>query len=229
MPLEAKDYLGPAITALTALCAVMLTWKLNSGAAEQTRRRNAHADFLRTQLRELYGELAFRVTENELLVKHSAAIGEAADKAYSGEAAPNSNWSEEAWARRSKDIDSSIQVPNDYGKQMLENNAAIVALLRCNYHLLDPEDQVVCNDFMLDQRRLATETDASGKQRMGLDVVLKLPSTFYVRSEFTQSFKRAFEGKRVQLKAVTEESHSQRAWWDVRKGPRISAGPGQRQ
>jgi hypothetical protein len=202
------DWLKDALVAFLsdAICFAIMAvlgkaWvdhRLTNALAQRTRR----AEYLRAQLSNLYGPLAFFIEASDGCLKSQKAIvdkGPAYAKRFTS---PGSD-------RAMADIDLIIQTANRYIKERLElNNANCIELLRAQWGWLDHDDVNDAARFVGDMDRLAVEFP-DGRRILplpfyvdgALDETLAPPS--FIRPEFIERIRGKLTEKQRELSGLT--------------------------
>ena len=180
---------------LTSGAAVaIVTWFLNSREA----RRRLRAEYLRTQLEWMYGPLSCQLSVNAMILNHSNNLSARGLKAYGPDS--GHNWQNEYVVERlSAEGSELIEVNNEYAAQSIAGNAAIVTLIKTKYHLLDTDDQPLCNAFILNDARLNTERDETKKLRISLEVYDDRDPIMYLNPVFVDAIQGSFARKQAEL------------------------------
>lgn len=146
--------IGPVVTFIS----LWINSRNASKLAEQARR----ADYLRSQIKELYGPLVFFAELNEQLwdrhEKIMAAYGEYFDGTRTGD----------PYSRQMTEV---INKQNLYGQQIVRNSQSVLPVLRDHWGLLDPADAELVGQYILDTTILDLESDREGPT---------MPAEFYL-------------------------------------------------
>ena len=173
---EWQKYLGAGFigSALTTL----LSW-LVAGHAAKRAARLAH---LREQLAELYGPLAFLTQANHWIMWRHGVLQRDGSLALGANSDQVRNQAE-AVAQEAADVDILMAMQADYITRIKHNNKEIVDLIRAKYHLLDLDDQDICNQFSLYDSRLDVESGKLANRPAAfrpIDPVVVADSQFYI-------------------------------------------------
>lgn len=167
------------------LVAAMLNW-VKEIRSEETKRRNER---VRAQLEYLYGPLYFFSSQNDTLFDLVRKIHEAYQKEYSSK-----SWSpsEHTQANLMKDTDATIQIANSYVATATSNSKSMVDILKSNYAHIDPDDEEIFRQFILDQARLQQETSAEGPMRTPLRIYREIGEISFMRPEYSERVRKKF-------------------------------------
>jgi hypothetical protein len=160
---------------------------------EHKRRR---IESIRSELQELYGPLQFFTSSNSQLFKLADKLSEAYTKEYVGK-----RWSDSARERVNKDTQQTLDLGNQYMRQVVENNGHILEILTRNYALIDPDDAEVFAWFIVEYTRYKTEYGESGL-KTPLVIYEHLGSVSYMRPEFIAAVDRRFKAKKAELEKL---------------------------
>ena len=148
---------------------------------------------MRVQIEKLYRPLYFLSSQNETLFELVGRIRRAYGAEYSSK-----NWSpsEHTQANVKKDTEMTIQIANSYVAIARENSTAMVDILKSNYEHIDPEDEEVFRQFVLDQTRLKQEFPAEGPIKIPFRVYKHVGEISYMRPDFSDRVPRQIPSRR---------------------------------
>ena len=182
----------------------VVTWFLNSREA----RRRLRADYLRGQLEWLYGPLAFFTTANGKLLDQWRKVRQRGEQAL-GADAPIAWTDPDALKKHDKDLATLFKIEEAYILRVNENSDEIVKLLSSKYHLLDEEDQDICQHFVLHQSRLTLESVEDKRfmaQGSAWDPITIGDDRFY------DPIKASYAKKKVELRTLTTGKARWKFW-----------------
>ncbi len=164
--------------------------------AEKLARR---LEILNNQIRNLYGPLYFFTSQNEKCFALNDSILKAYDKEY-----VQQQWSKDDMTRENlkKETTLTLDIANAYVDLATANNDRILEILRDNYSLIDPDDQDVFQQFVIDYNRLKTERDETGKIKMPLEIYMHLGSISFMRPAFIERVKTKFNTKKQDIEKL---------------------------
>jgi hypothetical protein len=164
--------------------------------AEKLARR---LDILNNQIRNLYGPLYFFTSQNEKCFVLNDSILKAYDKEY-----VQQEWSKDEITRENlkKETALTLDIANAYVGLVQTNNERIIEILRDNYSLIDPEDEDIFQQFVVDYSRLKTESDESGKIRMPLEIYMHVGNISFMRPAFIERVKNKFNAKKQKIEEM---------------------------
>jgi len=149
---------------------------------------------VREQLENFYGPVVFLIRTNEAILQHHHKLSQYADENL-GETA-RINWQDEEQVKRnSAAIDLMIVFQNKFGDKIKNHNMQIVGLIRGNYHLIDAEDHMVCQNLVLNVVRLEIENDQTGRLRE----FQQQNAILIVATDFVEAILASYNGKQVEL------------------------------
>ena len=156
-----------------------------------------HSDYTHEQLSKLYGPLFFLTTQNQELLNLSNKILGAYDKHFSG-----NKWSDDPETRESlKDESlSTIELSNEYVRQVVTNNEKIVDLLQNSFAYIDEDDIEIIQNFIVDTIRMNKEVREEWLKKIPFEVYQSLGNISYSRPEFLNRIQEKFLEKQAILK-----------------------------
>ena len=165
---------------------------LKSSLADALAQRTRRAEYVRAQMENLYGPLAFLVESSARCIAVNNAIMKTYDKVF---------------ARRSdsdvarKEADDTIDRANEYMALVVDNNQEAVKILRSGWVYLDDDDIADAGQYLTDVHRHSVEFRTAGK---------KLPIEYYIDDHIpgapgTVSFIRPAFIARVRAKLVQKQ------------------------
>lgn len=169
-----------------------------AGRSESKARR---IDFIRSQLQELYGPLQFFASCNAKLLDLTKALNDAYIQEYE----------ETQWSRREATQDrlrqaasQTLDIINQYMKQVQENNEHILTILESHYSLSEPPDIEHFDQFIVDNRRLKTEVEECGRVELKtpLEIYQHLDKIALTRAEFIEAVDMRFNEKKAELQKL---------------------------
>lgn len=164
--------------------------------AEKLQRR---LEILNNQIRNLYGPLYFFTSQNEKCFALNDSILKAYDKEY-----VEQQWSQDdiTSANLKKNTTLTLDVANAYVHLATANNDRIFEILSEHYSLIDPDDQDVFQQFVMDYNRLKTERDDTGTIKMPFEIYKHLGSISFMRPTFIERVKTKFNAKKQQIEEI---------------------------
>lgn len=171
------------------LVAAILSW-VKDVRSEKSTRRNER---VRAQLENLYGPLYFFSSQNDTLFDLVRKIHGAYQEEYSSK-----NWSpsEHTQANLKKELDATIQLANSYVRTAISNGTAMVDALRANYAHVDPDDEEIFREFVLDQERLKQEFPAGRPMRTPFRIYKQIGEISFMRPEYSARVRDKFLAKK---------------------------------
>lgn len=160
---------------------------------EHKRRR---IESIRSELEELYGPLQFFTSANSQLFNLADKLNEAYTDEY-----VNKRWSDSARESVREAAQQTLDLSNQYIKQVVENNRHILEILTRNYALIDPDDTEVFAQFIVDYTRGKTEYGESGL-KTPFEIYERLGSVSFMRPEFITAVDKRFKAKKAELKKL---------------------------
>ena len=184
-------YFGSGI--LGGLLVAGIQWARESRSEKAKR----HSDYTHEQLSKLYGPLFFLTTQNQELLNLSNKILGAYDNHFSG-----NKWSSDPDTRKTlKDERSStIELSNEYVRQVATNNEKIVDLLQNSFAYIDEDDIEIIQNFIVDTMRMNKEVREEWLKKIPFEVYESLGDISYSRPEFLNRIKKKFLDKQAILK-----------------------------
>lgn len=174
------------------IVAVILNW-LREAWSEESKRRKAR---LRDQLERLYGPLYFHASQNDDLFGLVKNYHSAYDAEYSSK-----NWSQSEQTQKNlkKATHATIELANNYVATAVENSAIMGDILRSNYAYIDPEDEEIFRQFVLDQARLKQEFPSEGPMKTPFRIYKRLGEVSFMRPAFSERVRNKFLSKNREL------------------------------
>ena len=132
-------------------------------ASQWTQLRQVRLAHIREQLEKFYGPVVFLIRTNTTILQQNNTLRQYGEDNLGG---PNAkiNWQDEEQVKRnSAEIDLNIALQNKYSGVIKQNNLEMVGVIRGNYHLIDAEDQAVCQRLVLNVIRLGIEDDQTAR------------------------------------------------------------------
>jgi len=166
----------------------------NTNRLERKRKR---IEFIRSQLQELYGPLQFFSSCNAQLFKLTDKLNEAYTDEYGNKSWSKANNTQE---RVRQNASQTMDLSNEYLKQVVENNGHILDVLTNRYSLIDPADADVFTQFIVDHVRYKTELSAGLK--IPLEIYKHLGEISFMRLEFVTTVDKRFKEKRAELELL---------------------------
>jgi hypothetical protein len=160
-------------------------------------REKRQSTYVQQQLEKLYGPLYFLSGQNENLFDLSRSILSAHSEYFDG-----GNWSQNPHTQETLNRESAqtIELSNVYANQVVENNDAIVALLRNAYAFVDVEDVDVFTTFSIDALRMKEEVQAQRLKDIPMNIYKAVGEISYSRPEFLSRVRQQFADKQRLLK-----------------------------
>ena len=160
-------------------------------------RKRRRADYLDSQLRNLYGPLQFFVSCSQNIYKHAWMIQQAGHEEYGGE-----NWKKYNDQVRSEGIKATIDVNNEYFAMARANNKRIVEILTNNYALIEKDDIETFASFLTHYLRGETEFYESHRLKLSLEVFTHIGDIYSLQPEFAKLVNQRFIEKKVELECL---------------------------
>jgi hypothetical protein len=178
------------------LIGAVVNWISSSRAA----RRAREADFIRDQLRLLYGPLFFFTSQNDELFKLAGNVQDVRRAIFE-----DKNWStdEHTQAALGQQHMATIEMANAYVERVVKNNERIMDILENNWHVVDSGDIEVLSRFRVDYTRYLVEVMGPGKKDVPLSVVRQLGPIPFIRPDFIACVRTTFERLRERLMKLT--------------------------
>lgn len=165
----------------------------NNARLDRKRRR---AEFLDSQLRNLYGPLQFLASCSQNIYGHAWKIGQAYDQEYGGENSLKHSG-------RSEEMQATLDVNNEYFELVNANRRRMVEILTNHYALTEPDDAEVFSGFLIDSVRRDTEFNKPAGLKLPREVYKRVGDICSLRPEFVKLVDRRFREKRVELKRLS--------------------------
>jgi hypothetical protein len=171
---------------------VLITLFFNA-RIERKRRR---AEYLDSQLRNLYGPLQFFTSSSQNIYKHAWKIEQAGEDEY------GKNYKKYSDQARSNRIQSTLDVNNEYFALTRSNNKRMVEILTNYYSLIEPEDSETFAEFLTHYLRRETEFDESGSWKLPLELHQHVGDIYSLAPEFGKLVDRRFIEKKAELRRL---------------------------
>jgi hypothetical protein len=164
-------------------------------------RKERTLKLLEEQIRELYGPLFYLVSQSERLFElnkqfHDAYKKEFIDKKYSDNALTRE--------RVDSSTEATIQLANQYVKQIETNNEKISKILDNKFSYIDPMDIEIFLLFFEHRVRFTTERDEEGKLKTPSRIYSHIGDISYLRPEFIKRVKSKFLSKKQKLDKLSK-------------------------
>lgn len=195
---SAEDAIRLIVSFLGGGLVAALIGMLNARQMERKRRR---IDFIKAQLQELYGPLQFFTSCNAQLFKLTDDLNNAYTAEYIEVQFSEQYNSQERASQRAL---QTINLSNQYIRQVVENNARILEILMNHYSLIDPDDAEVFVQFIVHYTRYRTEIDETGRLRTPLEVYRHLGNISFMRPEFIEAMDSRFRRKQAELRRLMQ-------------------------
>ena len=193
---DLKTWLQLATPILVAIVAIIGSRKLehvkqelSSTLAARTRR----ADYLRDQLKNLYGPLAFIVESNARLATTNAEIMKAYGEYFQNRYGPE----------YTDDMTNAIGTANRYGELIVANNAEALKLLRTQWGWLDVDDIEIASQFISDVSRHNVEFTEGKKLPVEFYTTGRVGTPIIHRGDFAQRVVQKLKDKQSELSGLT--------------------------
>jgi hypothetical protein len=161
--------------------------------AEKLSRR---LEILNNQIRSLYGPLYFFTSQNARCFELADSIQKAYQREYVEQKFSQNPRTQENVKR---DVNTTLEIGNTYAGLITQNNERIIEILRDNYSFIDPDDQDVFQQFVLDFNRLRTEREESGKLKTPLQIYAYIGDISFMRADFIERVKTKFNAKKTEI------------------------------
>lgn len=186
------------ISVAVAAIVAILGWLTNQYFSARHAARARKADFIRTQISQLYGPVVFIAELNESLWKRCGKI----DLAY------HEYFKDRTGRDFSQEMTNVIAKKNLYGARVVQNNRELIPLLKANWGLLDTDDVELVAQFLSDVSIQDVESDRESPNMPGefyMDGILKncLGPTIISRPGFAQSMRQKLISKQSELSRLT--------------------------
>ena len=184
-------YFGSGI--LGGLLVAGIQWARVSRSGKEKR----HSEYIHEQLIKLYGPLFFMTTQNQELLNFCNKILGAHKEYFEG-----NKWSDDPDTRKTlKDESlSTIELSNEYARQVVVNNEKIVNLLQASFAYIDVDDIEVIQTFIVDTIRMNKEFREERLKDIPFEVYQSLGIVSYSRPDFLNRIKDKFLEKQSVLK-----------------------------
>ena len=184
-------YFGSGI--LGGLLVAGIQWARVARSEKEKR----HSEYIHEQLSKLYGPLFFMTTQNQELLNLSNKILGAHKEHFDG-----NKWSDDPDTRKKLNDESlsTIELSNEYARQVVVNNEKIVNLLQASFAYIDVDDVEVIQEFIVDTIRMNKEVREERLKKIPFEVYKSLGNISYSRPEFLNRIKDKFLEKQSVLK-----------------------------
>jgi hypothetical protein len=178
---------------LGALLVAVINWK----RVDKTEKEKRHSEYILEQLKNLYGPLCFLSSQNEKLLLLSNEIVTAYGNEFEGK-----KWGKDPDSQKilSKQIDSTINLANEYAHSIKANNAQIVDILKNKYAFIDDDDIGIMMEFVVDSIRMNKEFEENVWKDIPIEIYFQLGEVSYSRPEFISTIKKKFLMKQEMVK-----------------------------
>lgn len=113
----------------------------------------------------------------------------------------NVNWSHEESTQRtvSKEAIETIDVTNNYTRQVITNNRKMVSIIRDKFWMAEPDDYIHFDAMIEDITRIDIELDEELRGKLPLRIVLKQDRIHFTRGDTLNHLVDKFAQKRKKL------------------------------
>lgn len=163
----------------------------------RSEREKRHSEYIKEQLQQLYGPLYFLTSINTNLFKLNNNILAAHKNHFDG-----NKWSNDPETRKAlhRESETTIDLANEYIREVAKNNRNIMELLRDNYSFIDVDDIKIFQEFIIDVLRMNKEVEEERLKEMPFEIYKSLGDISYSRPEFLEQIKVKFLAKQDILK-----------------------------
>lgn len=163
----------------------------------RSERGNRKAEYIKSQVNNLYGPLYFFTSQNVQLQELNRNLMTAYDTEY-----VDKNWSLDPNTRQTLKEETSaiMNIANTYVKNIADNNERIAELLQKNPEYIDPEDNDVFHMVAIDNLRFIVETEESGELITPFMVYKSVGEISFLREDFKDIVISKFLIKNKELK-----------------------------
>ena len=163
----------------------------------RSEKEKRHSEYIHEQLNKLYGPLFFLTTQNQELLNLCNKILGAYKKHFEG-----NKWSDDPDTRKTlKDESlSTIELSNEYVRQVVINNEKIVKLLQDSFAYIDVDDIEVIQEFIIDTIRMNKEVREERLKEIPFEIYQSLGNISYSRPYFLDRIKDQFLKKQAVLR-----------------------------
>ena len=188
------SFLGGGVA--SAIITILFTQLFSLKAASKERKLK----LLEEQIRELYAPLFYLVAQSEKLLNLSTRIDDAykvefSDKQYSKQ--PLTRERVKEWTT------GTIELANQYVRQVEGNNQKISTLLDSKFSYIDPDDIELFLLFFENYVRFVTERTEEGKIKTPDQIYSHLGGISYLRPEFLERVKLKFLSKKEEFEKLS--------------------------
>ena len=164
--------------------------------ANRVDKRERRIKFLDDQIRKLYGPLYYFTSQNEKLFALNKRFHKAYDKEYI-----QKKYSREESTQRMLRVETqeTIDIANEYMREVEKNNERIKQILDDNYSYIDPEDIDIFLDFFEDYIRLKKERDKEKRIRTPFMIYQHIGDISFMKPELIEKAKLKFSQKKENL------------------------------
>lgn len=174
------------------LIVAIFDWIRINKAEKVTRR----LDLLNNQIRNLYGPLYFFTSQNARCFELNDSILKAYRKEYVEEKFSKDPYTQE---NLKKETTLTLDIANAYVSLVTQNNERIIDILRDNYSFIDPEDEDIFQQLVVDYNRLKVEREESGKLKTPLEIYYHVGEISFMRPDFIERVKTKFNSKKSEI------------------------------
>jgi len=163
----------------------------------RSEKEKRHSEYIHKQLNKLYGPLFFLTSQNQELLNLCNKILGAHKEHFDG-----NKWSDDPDTRKTlkEESLSSIQLSNEYVRQVVINNEKIVKLLQHNFAYIDDDDIEVVQEFIVDTIRMNKEVKEERLKEIPFEIYQSLGNISYSKPKFLNRIKHKFQKKQLVLK-----------------------------
>ena len=174
---------------------------INWVRAERSDKKERKINFLDVQLRNLYGPLYYFVAQSEKCFEiynkfHDAYKEEFIDQKWSKDEITRTNL-------HSRSL-KTLNIANQYIREVESNNQKIKEILDANYSYIDPEDIDIFMTFNEYYLRLKKERDEEGKINTPDGIYEKIGDISFLRPEFIERVKVKFKNMKNELERLLD-------------------------
>ena len=187
----------PLTTVIKFLGGCIVGAAIHWASITRIEKEKRHSSYIHEQLEKLYGPLYFLTSQNEELFKLSKNILSAHREYFDGQEWSSNEKTQESVRSQSK---ATIELSNEYSRQVVKNNETIVEILRNNYAFIDSNDIVIFQEFVIDALRMNKEINEDRLKEIPIDIYYALGEISYSRTEFLDGIKNKFLNKQENLK-----------------------------
>ena len=160
------------------------------------------ADFLKEQLRNLYGPLFHYLSYNREIFAFAGKISDVYKEVFCQREYPIDR--EAAEALEAQAI-NTINLGNEYVKLAMENNVKIEDVLVANFNYIDIDDLEMARLFRGDRMRARIELEKKEERpQIPFRVIYLLGTVIFYRDDFTKQIELKFHSKVQELRRLQE-------------------------